>query len=196
MKRFFKTLMTVLCFCFLSLPVIAENEIAEVGFFSVGISTAKATTSELDDIAIPNRGAFASIRKYESTFLELSWDTFGYLEFIEGQYGDLWTYNLMMFGGPRFYFRHPTNLSGVFAGIGLGMGLKSMQMNWEYLGMSLGTETKEYLALTGMVCLGFHVMFTRNFGLEAAYYRSAELLSADNFRYRQLTLGLNLSIPE
>ena len=181
---------------FVSLPASGQVEIPAEGFFSVGISTAKVTTSELADIAMPNRGVFASIRKYESTILELSWDTFGYLEVTEGQFGDLWTYNLMMFAGPRFYFRHPKNLSGVFAGIGIGGGLKSMQMEWEYMGMSLGTETTEYLALTGMVCLGFDVMLTRNFGLEAAYYRSAELLSADNFRYRQLTLGLNMSIPE
>ena len=114
---------------------------------------------------MPNRGLHLSVRGYGATFLDFSLDMFGYLQVMEGQFGDVWTSNVMMFIGPRFYLRHPENLSGGFVGTGIGTGWKSIQVDYELWGVSLGTETEDYFALTGMVCFCFNLMFTNRFGI-------------------------------
>jgi len=157
-------------------------------FYSLCVSGERVTTSEFADYAMPNRGLHGSVRWHGSSSLDMSLDMFGYLQQIEGQFVNLWTSNAMVFIGPRFYLRRPENLSGVFVGAGIGAGWKSIIVDIE-------TETSDYLALTGMVCLGFNLMFARHFGVEAAYYRSAELISADRFRYKQFTLGLTFGEP-
>lgn len=58
-------------------------------------------------------------------------------------FGDLWTSNVMMFRGPRFYLRHPENLSGIFVGAGIGSGWKSIQVDYELWGYKIRSLPSE-----------------------------------------------------